>query len=55
MKNLPILTLLTALIVGSIEVPADAARVRYDWKDVPRIVAVGDVHGAYQHALAAVS
>ncbi len=52
MKNLPILTLLTALIVGSIEVPADAARVRYDWKDVPRIVAVGDVHGAYENLLA---
>ena len=52
MKNFAILTLLTALIVGSADVPADAARVRYDWKDVPRIVAVGDVHGAYENLLA---
>ena len=52
MKNLAILTLLTALIVGSADVPADAARVRYDWKDIPRIVAVGDVHGAYENLLA---
>ncbi len=52
MKKFAILALLTVFNVGSADVPAQAARVRYDWKDVPRIVAVGDVHGAYENLLA---
>ena len=51
LKNFAILALLTALLVGSAGVPADAAGPRYDWENVPRIVAVGDVHGAYESLL----
>ncbi len=51
MKKLAILALLTAFTVGPADVPADAARLRYDWTGVPRIVAVGDVHGAYESLL----
>ena len=51
MKNFAVLALLTGLLVGAAEVPAEAAGERYDWENVPRIVAVGDVHGAYENLL----
>ncbi|HLE21163.1 MAG TPA: metallophosphoesterase, partial [Vicinamibacteria bacterium] len=29
--------------------PTAATRLQYDWEEVPRIVAIGDVHGAYDN------
>jgi hypothetical protein len=36
---------------GGIAAPADEAQ-QWEWNDVPRIVAIGDVHGAYNNLVA---
>ena len=40
---------LVFLLLSATGSPAAGARLQYEWEGVPRIVAVGDVHGAYDN------
>jgi hypothetical protein len=51
-RKFAVLGLLAILLVCYASSPADARRDQYEWTDVPRIVAIGDVHGAYDNLLA---
>ncbi|MFQ5789342.1 MAG: metallophosphoesterase [Acidobacteriota bacterium] len=47
------LALLLAIVLAALASPASAAKdIPYEWNGVPRIVAIGDVHGAYNNFVA---
>ncbi len=43
---------LAACLVLSSAGPTDARESSYEWSNVPRVVAIGDIHGAYDNFVA---
>jgi len=51
-KKITSLLLLVAAVACLTAPPIAAKEIPYEWSDVPRIVAIGDIHGAYDSFVA---